>query len=493
MNKNSPPDLTAAWPDLCESFKVTAAADGLPLAKLQGVTTNLQTATADDVVCYFLREQTGELLAKSWQVLQERLALGHYGLLVLNAWPFKAALPARAVIFPASTHQAFLAVQKAFADIFYPLPGDQHFLGVTGTNGKTTTVHLAVLLAARLGQKALSVGTLGVRDAEKVLAVPGGTSPSYIEYRKIFYQFAEVKYFFLEISSHALDQQRLYDLKLDHAAWPSFSQDHLDYHQTMEAYFAAKLKIINLLLPGGKLLLPHSQNALKHKILEHLSFAPVQEAEFWPRIEDLPLALQRGYNADNLALAYSWIKLLFKKQWAALDAKALKEMASSLNPPPGRCQWISQGRLHVIIDYAHTPDALENIISFLRRDFPEYKLAVIFGAGGNRDRQKRPLMGAVAAAGADQVMITSDNPRDEDPAEIITEIKAGITPTLQHLVQTQADRRQAINEVLTQIKGKQENWLILLAGKGHEAEQEIKGHKYHFSDEEVVRDWFKQN
>ncbi|MBP5297138.1 MAG: hypothetical protein J6Y94_07400, partial [Bacteriovoracaceae bacterium] len=271
------------------------------------------------------------------------------------------------------------------------------------------------------------------------------------------------------------------------------SQDHLDYHQTMEAYFAAKLKILDLLRPGGKLLLPSSQKALKNKILEHTPSAPVQEADFWPKMEDLPLALQRGYNADNLALAYSWIKLLFKQQWAALDAAALKKIAASLNPPPGRCQWISQGRLHVIIDYAHTPDALENIISFLRRDFPEYKLAVIFGAGGNRDRQKRPLMGAVAAALADQVIITSDNPRDEDPAAIIAEIKAGITPPQQHLVQTQVDRRQAIHEGLGQIKAKQEDWLILLAGKGHEAEQEIKGHKYHFSDEEVVRDWFKQN
>ncbi|MBP5295763.1 MAG: hypothetical protein J6Y94_00320, partial [Bacteriovoracaceae bacterium] len=313
----------------------------------------------------------------------------------------------------------------------------------------------------------------------------------YIELRKIFFQYTSIKYFFLEVSSHALDQQRLYDLKLDHAAWPSFSQDHLDYHLTMEEYFAAKLKIIAALRPGGKLLVPPSQKALQAKIKQAMPEAPLMTAELWPKINDLPLALQRGYNADNLALAYTWVKLLLPQRVAALDFSLASEQ---LSPPPGRCQWLKYQQHQVVIDYAHTPDALENILCFLKNDFAEYKVAVIFGAGGNRDRQKRPLMGRMAAQYADLVIVTSDNPRDEDPAAIMQEIMAGIEgKNTKAVIQREVDRKLAIARGLQEVALSKDAWIVLIAGKGHEEEQEIKGKRFHFSDEEVVRDWIKHH
>jgi len=467
-----------------DNLVIGSAVEG-GLTTLKGLTTNLEQATVNDVVCYYLRQDE-----KAWQKLAERLAQASYGLLILNWWPSSKPLPPKTVVFPADLHQDFLAVQKDLADFFYPLPGDQHLLGVTGTNGKTTTVHLAVCLMQILGYPALSIGTLGVRDAYQMVAHPGGTSPSYIELRKIFYKFSSIKYFFLEVSSHALDQQRLYDLKLDHAAWPSFSQDHLDYHHTMDEYFAAKLKIIDALRPGGKVLIPATQSELKERIMQAYPTAPLLVAQSWPRPEDLPLVLQRGYNADNLALAYTWIKLLLPQQVAALDFAAASKQ---LNPPPGRCQWIKLGPHQVVIDYAHTPDALENILRFLKHDFPEYQVAVIFGAGGNRDRKKRPLMGQVAAAYGDLVMVTSDNPRDEDPAAIIAEIMTGIDPkTTKAIIKQEVERRAAIRQVLDFMASADTPWIALIAGKGHEEEQEIKGHKYHFSDEEVVKEWTKR-
>jgi len=355
-------------------------------------------------------------------------------------------------------------IQKRLMDELYPLP-DLKLIAITGTNGKTTTTDLVLQLGHLIGKKGLSIGTLGVREWNKNLADFGLTSPSYIDLRKFLNRFGKDKDFcVLEASSHALDQQRLFGLKFDGAGWLSFSQDHLDYHKTMDEYFEAKLKVFNHLKSDAKLFLPKEQVALFEKIYQRKDGC-YQARE----IKDhLPLFFQAQFNRNNLEVAASIISDVFQTQ--------VKNVWDKLTPPDGRFYVKEYKSNYVVVDFAHTPDALENICKGILQAFPEHKLKVLFGCGGDRDKTKRPQMGKVADQWAQKIYLTSDNPRSEDPEKIIQDIKAGISRTEFICI---TDRKQAVRQAMD---GLMEQEVLLLAGKGHEDYILINGVKHPYSD-----------
>jgi UDP-N-acetylmuramoyl-L-alanyl-D-glutamate--2,6-diaminopimelate ligase len=284
---------------------------------------------------------------------------------------------------------------------------------------------------------------------------------------------------FMEVSSHALAQDRLFDIKLDAVAWTSFSQDHLDYHKSMEEYFRAKLLIERKYLKEGhSLLIPFLEKDLAIKINE---MSPntrykVSKTLAERKIEKYPLFYYSPYNKSNVELALQLNEELWNKKIEGFDLEKIQT-------PKGRFSVIEIGESSmVIIDYAHTPDALINIGSAIKDAFPEHKIIALFGCGGNRDKTKRPLMGKAVCQFADRIMITSDNPRDEKPEDIIIDIIPGIDREYSANI----DRKKAIIECLDEMEEKE---ILLIAGKGHEEYQEINGTKHPFSDFEIVQSY----
>lgn len=437
--------------------------------KIVGMTTNLQKCKASEIAFYKLSKTE-----KSVATFIERLKKSNASLIILNSG-FEEIKDDNVLFIK---EENFLEVQKSLADKIYPNKGTLKLVGITGTNGKTTTVNLAMQISTKLGHKALSLGTIGLFDVQgPVREDTESTTPSYVELRKIIFDYQD-KYeaIFMEVSSHALVQKRLFDLSLDQAAWTSFSQDHLDYHHTMEEYFEAKLLIATEYLKDtGKLLLPYAEQEMNSKIKAKLTSSKLEIVKTLSekKIENYPLFYHSSYNQSNAELALA----LNEKLWNVnLDGFDLNQITT----PKGRFSVIEIGETAMaIIDYAHTPDALTNIGNAIKNAFPQHKIIVCFGCGGNRDKTKRPLMGKAVSGFADRIMVTSDNPRDEAPEDIIVDIIPGISKEYEALV----DRKQAI---ITCLDDMEEGEILLIAGKGHEEYQEIKGIKYPFSDFDIV-------
>lgn len=363
-------------------------------------------------------------------------------------------------------------LQKALLDKIYPQP-NLKFFAVTGTNGKTTTASLILQLGESLGFKGMSIGTLGVRDINGTLNDFGLTSPSYIDLRKFLFKFGSDKDFcVMEASSHALMQDRLYNIKFDVAGWLSFSQDHLDYHKTMGEYFLAKARIFQYL--KGPLFIPEDQDDLA-QILASFKYK-VKKASFYQG--EVPLFLSAQFNQANLSVAIAMVEEVWKKK---VSAPAVMKLKSA----DGRFYIKEIDDSFVVVDFAHTPDALKNICQGIKKAFPDYGLKVLFGCGGDRDRSKREIMGRIAHEMADYIYLTSDNPRSEEPAQIIEDIAKGIsTKNLEKIT----ERPQAVTKALGELKSHE---VLLLAGKGHEDYILIKGVKHPYSDIEQVENFLK--
>ena len=435
------------------------------------ITTNLQNAKDGDVVFY--RVHNNE---KSLEDFNKRLQGKNPGLIVLNLGA-ETYIKNDNCIFIESTR--FLNIQKKILDLLFPNKNSLKIIGVTGTNGKTTTVNLAMQISSMIGHPAISVGTIGVQDANgSLIDDMESTTPSYVEFRKLIHQFQD-KYqaCFIEVSSHSLVQDRLYDLLLDGAAWTSFSQDHLDYHKTMDEYFEAKLQIEKKYLKDGKtLVVPALEKELYTKILEKHPNARLKRAKTLDdrKMLEKPLFYHSPYNQSNAEVALQ----LNADLWG--EDKIIGINLKNIKTPLGRFSVIELGDDSMaIVDYAHTPDALINIGEAIKKAFPEHSLTVIFGCGGNRDKTKRPLMAKAVAGFADKIIVTSDNPRDEAPEDIIMDIINGLSADYEAVI----DRKKAIEYALESIEEKE---IILIAGKGHEEYQEIKGVKHPFSDFKIV-------
>ena len=362
-------------------------------------------------------------------------------------------------------------------DYFYPLPSKVPIIiGVTGTNGKTSVAWTLCELTRVSGKTGLYAGTPGVflngvKQRDKVAT----TTPSFLELRKLIFKYQDkIDLLSLEVSSHALAQDRLQSIKLDAGGWSNFTQDHLDFHKTMEEYFEAKRKIVNL-VKSEVVYFPKEEESLMLKASFPNSKLSIDlvDAQKVGLVCNVPKIFQVGFPCANLELSIS----LFKDQFSKVSSLDL----SSLKLPPGRFQIIEHKDRTVVIDYAHTPDALTSVLKQVRETFSK-KVMTVFGCGGDRDKLKRPLMAEAAEKGSDSLVVTSDNPRSEDPISITKDIVSGITSKPYTV---EVDRKKAIAHAISQTDS---NWVVLIAGKGHEDYQEIKGVKHPFDDAKVVQE-----
>jgi UDP-N-acetylmuramoyl-L-alanyl-D-glutamate--2,6-diaminopimelate ligase len=371
-------------------------------------------------------------------------------------------------------------------------------VAVTGTNGKTSVAAFCRQIWAALGLKAASMGTLGVVAQSGVvteaLTPPGLTSPDAADAARLMATLAQsgVTHLALEASSHGIDQRRLDGVSLKAAAFTNLTQDHLDYHGDMEAYRAAKLRLFETLLPRGRTaVLNADSNAYSGfaaaSIMSGLGVMGVGERgrdlalvgrravpegqrltiEVRGTRHEVLLPLAGGFQASN-ALVAAGLCIA-----AGEDAGRVLQALESLTGATGRLQRVPGGRGEAYVDYAHTPDGLETVLKALR-PHATGRLIVVFGAGGDRDRGKRPLMGEIAARLADVAIVTDDNPRSEDPAAIRAQVRAGCPDALEI-----GDRRAAIREAAALMC---DGDVVVVAGKGHEQGQIVAGTTHPFDD-----------
>ena len=372
-------------------------------------------------------------------------------------------------------------------------------IGITGTNGKSTTAGILRHILDRPGARAASIGTLGVLFGSEAEVVPGGaelTTPGPVELQRVLRELVNrgVKTVAMEVSSHSLDQRRIDGLLFDAAVFTNLTRDHLDYHHTMEAYYAAKARLMEYLQEDGTAVVnidDSSWNSLpdsRKKIFFGVSArADVRAADvkFSPsgsewtlkyksQSANVKLPLIGDVNVHN-ALGSAAVAITF--------GLSLAEIASSLADlpqVPGRLEVISR-KPTVLRDYAHTPDAMERALAAIR-PFTSGRIILVFGCGGDRDRGKRPQMGKAAEAGADIVIITNDNPRTEDPEQILDDIENGMKPGRHQRV---TKRKAAIQSALSQAR---DGDVVLLAGKGHETYQIVGTTKLPFDEKIIVRE-----
>lgn len=405
---------------------------------------------------------------------------------------------------------SYIAVKesdKALAQVaanFYENPSEKlKLVGVTGTNGKTTTTTLLYQLFMQLGNKAGLLSTVKVCvGKEEFPATHTTPDPVQINYYLDKMVKAGCKFCFMEASSHGIHQRRTAGLKFEGAVFTNISHDHLDYHGSFEDYIKAKKRLFDE-LPRNAFMLTNADErhgmtmALNTKAKVY-SFGLKSDADFKGRILEHQLngmlvrldkhevwtKLIGKFNASNLIAIYGVACLLDQ------DPLQIATAISSLQSVAGRFQYIQKNELTAIIDYAHTPDALENVLKTIESiRTKNEKVITVVGCGGNRDKSKRPEMARIAAEFSDQVILTSDNPRHEDPELIIEEMQAGIAMHLSHKALKITNRKEAIRTAVSLGQSKD---IILIAGKGHETYQEIKGERFPFDDLAIAKETLDQ-
>lgn len=385
------------------------------------------------------------------------------------------------------------------ASRFYPRQ-PQTVVAVTGTNGKSSTVDFLRQIWEHAGKRAASMGTLGAIWADTSLDM-GHTTADPVQIHKVLQTLADdgVTHAAMEASSHGFDQSRLDGVRLSAGAFTNLTQDHLDYHHTMEAYRDAKMRLWSLLKPGQPAIVnadaaegPAFEEGARAKALQVVSCGWRADADGLKIVE-----IQPRPNGQTLDLkwfgAEARVELPLIGEFQALNAVTAAALALSLGETPadvwagmetlktvkGRIEHIgaTKAGAHVFVDYAHTPDGLDVLLRAARPHAPG-RIVLVFGCGGDRDIAKRPKMGAIAAKFADVVIVTDDNPRSEEPAEIRRQILTAAPGALEI-----SDRGRAINEAVTMLKPGD---ALLIAGKGHETGQIVKGVVHPFSDQDVA-------
>ncbi len=391
---------------------------------------------------------------------------------------------------------------------FYKEPSrDMRVIGVTGTNGKTTTAHLLRAILEEADRKTGIMGTLYAKidENEKIL---GHTTPEAFEIEEFMSMSREKdgEYIVMEVSSHALDLNRVDRIYFDAAIFTNLSQDHLDYHKDINNYKNAKLKLFRMLpeKPAAFSII-NADDAFAADFLEaagknSFTYGISNDADFQAR--DVNVSLKgSSFTVKHAAGEFS-VKMklvgLFSVYNAlaaisfalkeGIDQPIIKSALEKVQGVPGRFEQVDCGQdFTVIVDYAHTPDGLENILK-TARDIVENRLITVFGCGGDRDRMKRPLMGEAAARYSDFCVVTSDNPRSEEPEAIIEDIIPGLNKVENSRYAIIADRREAIRHAI--YLGRKGD-LIVIAGKGHENYQLIGGQILDFDDRKVAREFIE--
>ena len=417
---------------------------------------------------------------------------------IISERPLDVEVPV--VIVPDSAR-----AKSVLADVFYGHPSHRfHLTGITGTNGKTTTSHLIERIFADAGNKTGLIGTMYTKIGD-VKFEAKNTTPESLTLQKTFRKMADegVKHAVMEVSSHALDLGRVHGTDFNVAVFTNLTQDHLDYHKTMEKYKFAKSLLFSQLgntysesTPRFAVLNaddPATAELIRATAAHVLTYGINKEADL--RAENISLSPQG--TAFTLNAAGKTIPVKIKQvgkfnvynSLAAIGAAAVSGICledairslEQINGVAGRFELVNGGQdFTIIVDYAHTPDSLENVLSTIR-EFAEKDIHVIVGCGGNRDSAKRPLMAKIACDYATHPILTSDNPRNEKPTDILSDMEKGVRGRKYKVI---PDRKEAIEFAVRQAKTGD---IILIAGKGHETYQEIKGVRYDFDDRIVAR------
>jgi UDP-N-acetylmuramoyl-L-alanyl-D-glutamate--2,6-diaminopimelate ligase len=392
------------------------------------------------------------------------------------------------------------------AENFYENPSSKlKVVGVTGTNGKTTIVTLLHQLFSAMGYQCGLLSTIENKIGNKIFPSTH-TTPDPLQISALMKKMVDegCTHCFMEASSHAIDQQRVAGLNFTGAIFTNISHDHLDYHKTLKEYIKAKKKLFDQLSSAAFALInvddKNGKVMVQNTSAQVNTYALQSPATFHGRIieitfegmqleldgEDVHVLLVGRFNAYNLLAVYAAARLLNEEKLNVLT------QISKLLPAEGRFDYVLSGgtRIMGIVDYAHTPDALEKVLLTIKhmRTGNESIITVV-GCGGDRDKSKRPVMAKVASEMSDRLILTSDNPRSEDPQQIIDEMKPGIIPHKYGKTLFIADRKEAIR---TAVSLAHEGDIILLAGKGHEKYQEVKGTKIPFDDKAILKESFQK-
>jgi UDP-N-acetylmuramoyl-L-alanyl-D-glutamate--2,6-diaminopimelate ligase len=397
------------------------------------------------------------------------------------------------------------AAAGIMAHNFYAQPSHKiKLIGVTGTNGKTTIATLLFKLFSAIGYKCGLISTVQNQIADEILPSTH-TTPDAVSVNKLLAKMvnSSCTYVFMEVSSHALDQHRVAGLRFTGGIFTNITHDHLDYHKTFDEYIKAKKKFFDELSSSafaisnaddkrGAVMLQNTASKkyfyslktmadFKGKILENSLtglLMTINEIE-------VHFKLIGTFNAYNLLAVYAAAVCLGE------DKQIVLQVLSSLTGAEGRFDYMVSPKEKVIgiIDYAHTPDALLNVLAAIKNlRHGEEKILTVVGCGGDRDKTKRPVMAEVACEHSDKIFFTSDNPRSEDPNEIIKDMEGGVNITCRKKYISIADRKEAIKTAVSFSKRED---ILLVAGKGHEKYQEIKGIKYPFDDKAVLAEMFE--
>lgn len=412
---------------------------------------------------------------------------------------------------PAEQPKDVLFIQVENSDIalglaasnFYGNPSHKlQLVGITGTNGKTTTVTLLHRMMREMGIHAGLISTIVNRiDDEEIAATH--TTPDAVELNRLLAMMVEkgCEYCFMEVSSHAIVQNRIAGLRFAGAIFSNITHDHLDFHKTMANYIAAKKQLFdnlgedafaltNIDDKNGRVMVQNCKARVKTYSLQTVADFRCKIIESSIHGQQLELngkqlwtPLVGRFNAYNITAIVATALL------CGFDIDDTLRVASGLHAAPGRFQYLHGKGITAIVDYAHTPDALQNVIDTINevRD-KKQNLIVVVGCGGDRDPLKRPIMARIAAEGCNHLILTSDNPRTENPDSILDQMEAGLTPEERSKTVRISDRRQAIKTATMMTR---EGDIILVAGKGHETYQEINGVRHHFDDCEEINNLLK--
>ena len=375
-----------------------------------------------------------------------------------------------------------------------------NIIGVTGTNGKTTTAYLTYQILNKLGSKTSYIGTIGFYLPDKEPRELPNTNPNILDLYELLLEAKEnnCENVMMEVSSHALDQKRVKGIKYKVAAFTNLTQDHLDYHKTMDNYLEAKKLILKQL--DGPMIVNIDDSYASRWLENYSNTKTLGTSDSNYQIisyEDILTGTNLKFKVDNKDYevktnlksnfnVYNYLTALALVHNLGYSVDDIIKITNEIKPPKGRCELINVKNAIAVIDYAHTPDAVEKIV----KAFTEHKkgrVITIVGCGGDRDPKKRPIMGKIASDNSDYCIFTSDNPRTEDPKKIMDDILAGVD---KDNYEVELDRPKAIIKGLDMLK---ENDVLLILGKGHEDYQIIGHEKIHLDDSEEVEKYIKSH
>ena len=415
------------------------------------------------------------------------------------------------VITVDDTRQAMMVCVPYFFD--YPA-NRMRMVGVTGTNGKTTTTHMIRHILKAQGFKVGVIGTVHIMIGDTSYPIHN-TTPDVVDLQHILHQMVQenVEYCVMEVSSHALALGRVSGVEFDTAVFTNLTQDHLDFHKTFENYLAAKCKLFEQVsapnqVKDNKGAVINIDDSYGYRVMEkttaptitystlgkgtlnasdvHMSTKNSQYTVNY-KGESYPVSM----NTTGLFNVYNTLAAIGACLQEGISMEAIDTSLKTFSSVPGRFELIEEGEdFAVVVDYAHTPDGLQNILETAKA-IKENRIIIVFGCGGDRDATKRPIMGRIAAEYGDKIYVTSDNPRTEDPVQIVKDVEVGVKEALREGTSYEVivDRREAINHAIHDAKAGD---IVIIAGKGHENYQILKNETIHFDDREEARKALKE-